>query len=74
MRCNHEASLYSVNSFVTLTYDDEHLPGDQCLDHRDFQLFMKRLRKRFPSRFFMCGEYGGLNGRPHYHSILFGVY
>lgn len=73
MRCNHEASLYPVNSFVTLTYGEAHLPEDQCLNHEHFQLFMKRLRKKFPSRFFMCGEYGGLNGRPHYHAILFGV-
>ena len=33
---------------------------------------MKRLRKKYGSgiRFFHCGEYGDLNGRPHYHAAL----
>lgn len=36
---------------------------------------MKRLRKRRgPTRFFMCGEYGGQNWRPHFHACLFGVF
>lgn len=75
VRLMHEASLHQDNCFVTLTYDDEHLPDKGCLRIRDFQLFMKRLRKRASTRisFFHCGEYGELNGRPHYHAILFGV-
>lgn len=43
------------------------------LNKRDFQLFMKRLRKRFPEqkiRFYMCGEYGSETARPHFHVIL----
>lgn len=73
MRCVHEASLYDENCFVTLTYDDEHLPG-RSLVYRDFQLFLKRLRRRFSRsriRFFMCGEYGELTARPHFHACLF---
>jgi len=37
---------------------------------------MKRLRKHFTDRevrFYMCGEYGPLNQRPHYHACLFNV-
>ena len=49
MRCSHEASLYDENCFITLTYDDEHLPPDGCLNKEHFQKFMKRLRKRFGS-------------------------
>lgn len=59
IRCVHEASLYTKNSFITLTYNDKHLP--HSLNVEDFQKFMKRLRKANPKikiRFFQCGEYG----------------
>jgi len=74
VRCKHEASLHKENCFVTLTFDDEHLPYRGSLDYRSFQLFMKRLRKfsKTPVRFFMCGEYGTQTMRPHFHAILFG--
>lgn len=73
-RITNEASLYDRNCFLTLTYNEQHLPKDLSLRKRDFQLFMKRLRRRFFSdsiRYFMCGEYGEARGRPHYHCILF---
>src|SRR5688572_7925162 len=76
MRCMHEASLYPQNAFVTLTYDDAHIPPGGRLDYPEFQRFIKRLRKDFaPSRvrFYMCGEYGSLYHRPHYHACLFGI-
>jgi hypothetical protein len=73
MRIVHEAQMYDRNCFVTLTYDDEYLPKDGSLNKRDFQLFMKRLRKRYGAgiRYYQCGEYGELLGRPHHHAILF---
>lgn len=73
-RCMHEASLYDQNCFITLTYDDVHVPQDLSLRYSDFQSFMKRLRSRFFSskiRFYMCGEYGEGLSRPHYHALLF---
>lgn len=76
IRCVHEASLHERNCFVTLTYDEAHLPPFGSLRYRDFQLFMKRLRREFspdPVRFFVCGEYGEGLKRPHYHACLFGV-
>lgn len=63
------------NSFVTLTYDNEHLPKNKSLSVDDCQRFLKRLRKKlYPQkvRFFLCGEYGEKLARPHYHAILFG--
>lgn len=83
IRCLHEASLYEKNCFITLTYSSENLPENSSLLHRDFQLFMKRLRKQYGSgiRFYMCGEYGeeqdaekseaSTIGRPHFHACIF---
>lgn len=126
-RCVHEAQMHRYNAYITLTYDDEHLPENNSLQHRDYVLFMKALRNQIarhnqnlllsppplrgaraggksklktilsnylqenindasgapqkavahllPSeiKFYMAGEYGELYGRPHYHSLLFGV-
>jgi len=79
----HEASLHFSSHFITLTYDDAHIPYGGVLHHRHFQLFFKKLRKRFGCfdpvcfqhvpRFFMCGEYGDQLGRPHYHAAVFGL-
>ena len=77
IRCVHEAQMWTDNCFITLTYDKEHLPAGNTLKHLDYQLFMKRLRRRFfssretPIRYYMCGEYGEKGGRPHYHACLF---
>lgn len=79
IRCHHEASLHENNCFITLTYDNDHLPIDNSLNVRHFQLFMKRLRKKFPRtpnnniRFYHCGEYGEKLGRPHYHALIFNL-
>lgn len=73
VRIMHEASLWPDNCFVTLTYAPEHLPDGGSLRLRDFQLFFKRLRKRYGDgiRFFHCGEYGDKFKRPHYHACIF---
>jgi len=72
IRCVHESKLWPVNSFVTFTYSDEHVPEDMSLRYRDFQLFIKRLRRAGHSvRFFTSGEYGTVTKRPHYHALLF---
>lgn len=83
-RCQHEASQYEHNTFITLTYADENLPSHRELQPERLQQFFKRLRKRATYkrgtivgdhrrniRYFACGEYGEKSGRPHYHAILF---
>lgn len=75
VRCEHERTLHEESCFITLTYANEYLPENGSLDKRDFQLFMKRLRKFLGAkkiRYYMCGEYGEKRGRPHYHAIIFG--
>lgn len=68
-----EAQLGEPNFFVGLTYDDENLPADGRVSKREVQLFIKRVRRRTPVRYFAVGEYGERGGRPHYHAVLFGV-
>jgi len=68
-----EASQHESNAFVTLTYDDQHLPQDGCVSVRAMQLFIKRLRKQgHKFRYYCVGEYGDESLRPHYHLALFG--
>lgn len=73
VRCMHEAKLYPNNCFVTLTYDDAHLPPDYSVDVVVVQKFMRALRKTLDHRirYFACGEYGDQNLRPHYHVLIF---
>lgn len=70
-----EAAQHEHNAFVTLTYDDEHMPANGSLNTSDYRGWLNRLRGRVaPSRFrfFLVGEYGDVTQRPHYHAALFG--
>lgn len=73
-RCVLESKMHKQNCFITLTYDDEHLPRDLSLHKEDFVKFIKRLRKNTGAkiRFYMAGEYGSQFSRPHFHACLFG--
>lgn len=70
-----EACLHPRVWFVTLTYEDLHLPPDRAVSKRELQLFVKRLRKALGVerlRYFGVGEYGERFGRPHYHLTVYG--
>lgn len=71
--------------FLTLTYDEKHVPRVRrptkedpegkvvrlSLRFRDVQLFLKRLRKeKFYAKYICVGEYGPETLRPHYHIIV----
>lgn len=74
IRCIHENQMHEESCFITLTYNDESKPSNS-LQYTDFQKFLKRLRKKIHPkkiRFFMCGEYGEQNTRPHFHACIFG--
>ena len=71
-------NLYT--DFITLTYDEEHIPinidDDGVCEMRaskdDVQKFIKRLRKQGHNfKYFIVSELGPKNKRPHYHGIFF---
>lgn len=79
-----ESYLHENNSFVTLTYNDDHFPENSSLNFDHLKKFFHRLRKRFPPktyRYYAIGEYGTSGDRkaskyginPHYHICLFGI-
>lgn len=73
IRCVHEAQMYPNNCFVTLTYSEENLKSPR-LQYKDFQDFMKRLRKKNGNQklgYNVVGEYGEETKRPHWHAIIF---
>lgn len=66
--------MHRANCFLTLTYNNENLPGDGSLRLEDWQLFVRRVRKNLGAfRYLHCGEYGEENFRPHYHACVFGL-
>lgn len=80
IRCSLESQLYENSYFLTLTYDDEHLPASGSLVPEDLQKFLKKLRRYIEYhvsdekiRFFACGEYGDNFQRPHYHAIIYNL-
>ncbi|MEE3416367.1 MAG: hypothetical protein VZR53_13480 [Prevotella sp.] len=66
--------------FVTLTYDNEHLPVNG-VSVKDTQDFLKRLRvnldrffgRHIDLRYVISAEYGKNTHRPHYHLILWNM-
>jgi len=80
-----ESHCHAANSFLTLTYSDEHLPDNGTLVRSHVQDFNKRLREAlrvfalqnkllpFNYRYYFVGEYGDLSLRPHYHACMFGI-
>jgi hypothetical protein len=76
VRAYMETKQNPTGIFLTLSYDNKHLPigelGNPTLRKRDITLFKKRLRERTGAtiKTFECGEYGEKRGRPHYHMII----
>lgn len=78
LRLAEEMKYSSSAAFITYTYENVPLSGNglPTLDKRDYQLFMKRLRKMIGKqgiKYYTCGEYGSKTQRPHYHSICFNL-
>lgn len=76
--------IASSSYFITLTYSNENVTmskrGFMTLVKRDWQLFVKRLRKaqlltndNRKIRYYAVGEYGTSTWRPHFHAIIYDV-
>nr|QJB19131.1 MAG: replication initiator protein [Microvirus sp.] len=78
IRLMHENKMHSDSCFVTWTYSNDCLPVAGSLVPKDLQGVHKRLHNRlldqrgYGIRYYGAGEYGDLNQRPHYHSLIFG--
>lgn len=75
VRGMHELKDHRYATYLTLTYNGDHLPRNGSLNVIDIQNFLKRLRKftdPIKLRYIQCGEYGEKDGRPHHHMILYG--
>lgn len=63
------------STFLTLTYDEDHVPWNHHLEKDDLTLFLKRYRKRLGHkiRYYAIGEYGEKKHfwRPHFHLAIF---
>lgn len=71
-----ETHKHAASSFLTLTYDEVHLPTDGNLSVQHLLRFVARLRSlvgEVPLRYYGVGEYGTKGGRPHYHVALWGL-
>lgn len=76
LRCVLESQEHVDNVFLTLTYNEDHLPENKSVSKRVMQNFMKRFRKSVSPakvRFYLSGEYGSEKNRPHYHLLVFGI-
>lgn len=78
VRAALESKAHKTNCFLTLTYSNNYL-FDNNLVKRDYQLFIKRLRRyldyhNYDSKikYTVAGEYGDKGGRKHFHIIIFG--
>lgn len=82
IRVMHELRYYDESKcyFLTLTYNNEHLPSDGSLVKKHLVDFHKRFSIRSKRegldgfKYFACGEYGENFSRPHYHSIVYSAY
>lgn len=67
---HNSTNLEKLSVFMTFTYDDDHNPGIVC------KPVAQLLKKRFGyhvgkgCKSILCGEYGELYGRPHYHMCV----
>lgn len=79
IRILKEAENSYYNYFITLTYDDDKLPGYNLVKdeiskfNKKLKTALSRAGKPSDFRFYGVGEYGSKSARPHYHVIYFNL-
>lgn len=82
LRLMYEREYWNKANFITLTYDDVHLPQADSLFFKgtlkpsDSTLFWKNIRKDLGDekiKYYLCGEYGDKGHRAHMHSVVYGL-
>lgn len=83
----HAEETKLMSWFITLTYNDKHLPSFG-VDKRSLQLFKKRFKRNYELyheqlghtgctskllKFIISSEYTPTTHRPHYHVLVFGM-
>lgn len=75
-----ENLCHTQSIFLTLTYDDDHLPPGGNLQPKhtqkwlnSFRKALSRLKNPIKIRYYLVGEYGEQSNRPHYHAIIYGI-
>ena len=73
VRLMYEHAAYPNSAFITLTFNDENLQRFKDDPNKAVRLFLDRARKFYGKglRHWIVAEYGTLNGRIHYHGLLF---
>lgn len=73
IRLLYEIADHISSAFVTLTFDNASLRRFKDDPNRAVRLFLDRCRKEYGKglRHWFVAEYGSLNGRIHYHGIIF---
>lgn len=79
-RLDQEKDVCSFYYWLTLQYDDDHVPhlenGEMCFSKEHCRSFFEKLRKRYEPKgykfkHFLVSEYGpNSTHRPHYHCLL----
>lgn len=71
-RCDQQARATRYNYFVTLTYNNDHLPATEELAFRDMFNFRKALNSYLGTfAFFYTLERGELHDRMHFHLLIY---
>ena len=98
-KCYLESLYHDESYFITLTYDDNHLPisntmttskgeifyddgtWNSYIEYEHVRSFIRKVRDWQREKYgingikyFGCGEYGGKEGRAHFHIIMFGLH